>query len=165
VIAARNSEAAVRHIGRVVMTSSDQSIAVLSAWYNDPTLITKPSAVSDALIEWICVGEQLTTEGAGPTPVQRRISLATLFGRIPNISRAFDALQAVSDTMDVDHMTKQVRRNGDRNPSLASQKRAVAMMSAAAADSSGDDVNAEGARRGRKAGSMAAVGKRQKTGR
>ena len=164
VIAAKDGEAAVRHIGRVVMTSSDQSIAVLSAWYNDPTPVTKPSAVSDALNEWIRVGEQLTAEGASPTPVQRRISLAALFGRIPDISRAFDALQAVVDVMDVDDMIKQVRRIGDRNTSLASQKRAIAMMSAAASDSSGD-VSGEEARRGRKARAMAAAGKRQKTGR
>ena len=164
VIAAKDGEAAVRHIGRVVMTSSDQSIGVLSAWYNDPTPVTKPTAVSDALNEWIRVGEQLTAEGASPTPVQRRISLAALFGRIPDISRAFDALQAVADVMDVDDMIKQVRRIGDRNTSLASQKRAIAMMSAAASDSFGD-VSGEEARRGRKARAMAASGKRQKTGR
>ena len=48
----RDGYAAFRHIGSRIMTSSDQSIATLHAWYNDPTPMTHPSAVSDALNEW-----------------------------------------------------------------------------------------------------------------
>ena len=42
VVLARDRYAAVRHIGSRIMTSSDQSIATLHAWYNDPTPITRP---------------------------------------------------------------------------------------------------------------------------
>ena len=56
--------AAARHISSRIMTSSDQSIATLHAWYNDPTPITRPSAVSNALNEWERVTEQVTAHDA-----------------------------------------------------------------------------------------------------
>jgi hypothetical protein len=162
VILARDGVAAIRHIGAMVMTSSDQSIAVLSAWFNDPAPVTRPNAVSESLNEWQRAVEQLIAEGAAPTMVQQRISLQALFGRVPDIVRAFDALQAVSDVMDVDDMVRAVRRIGDRNSSLVAQKRAVAMMSAAGAEDDFDGAAAGS--RGRRARAMVA-GKRQKTGR
>ena len=55
----RDGIGAVRHIGARVMTISDQSVAALSSWYNEPAPITKAQAVSNALVEWLRVTEQL----------------------------------------------------------------------------------------------------------
>ena len=53
VMFARDGVEAVRHIGARVMTTSDQSVAALSSWYNEPTPIPKAQAVSNALVEWL----------------------------------------------------------------------------------------------------------------
>ena len=128
VVSGRDGEAAVRYIGLRLMTTSDESIATLSTWYNDPTPVTKTTAVAAALDEWHRVLEQLTEYGAAPSLVQQRISLMTLMGRVPEITRAFEALQAVSGVMDLKQMVAAVRRVGDKATSVVSQKRAVAMM-------------------------------------
>ena len=52
--------AAVAHIGASVMTTSDQSVAALSSWYNEPTPITKAQMVSNALMGWLRTTEQLS---------------------------------------------------------------------------------------------------------
>ena len=75
IMLARDGVAAVAHIGARVMTTSDQSVAALSSWYNEPTPITKAQAVSNALGEWLRVTEQLRTEGVAPPEVQQRVSL------------------------------------------------------------------------------------------
>ena len=115
VVLARDGYAAVRHMGSRIMTSADQSIATLHAWYNDPTPITRPSAVPDALNELERVTEQLTAHDAPPSIVQQRILLMNLMGRVPDVARAFEALQAVSDVVGIDSMVSVVRRIGDRN--------------------------------------------------
>ena len=111
---ARDGVAAVRHIGARVMTTSDQSVAALSSWYNEPTPIPKAQAVSNALVEWLRATEQLTSEGAPPSNIQRRISLTTLMSRAPEVMRAFEALEAMSDDLDIDDMIKAVRRIGNK---------------------------------------------------
>jgi hypothetical protein len=128
IVSGRDGEAAVRHIEMRLMTASDESIATLSTWYNDPTPVTKTTAVATALDEWHRVLEQLTEYGAAPSVVQQRISLMILMSSVPEIARAFEALQAVSTTMDLQQMIAAVRRVGDRATSVASQKRAVATM-------------------------------------
>ena len=129
VLLSRDGVAAVRHIGSVVMTTSDQSIAALPTWYNAPNPITKPTDVSVALREWLRAEEQLAAQGATPAAVQRRISLMTLFERVPEVQRAFEALQATSEIMDIDDMIAAVTRIGNKYTSVAAQKRAIAMMS------------------------------------
>ena len=124
----RDGEAAVRHIGARVMTTSDQSVAALSSWYNDPTPIVKPGLITSALMEWLRVTEQLTADGAAPTEVQQRISLMTLMGKIPEVGRAIEALQAMHDVVTVRHLVAAVERIGNKHSSLANQKRAIAMM-------------------------------------
>ena len=118
----------MRHIGARVMTTSDQSVAALLSWYNEPTPIPKAQAVSNALVEWLRATEQLTSEGATPSNIQKRISLTTLMSRIPEVMRAFEALEAISDDLDIDDMIKAVRRIGNKYSSIQSQKRAIAMM-------------------------------------
>ena len=130
IVCSRDGEAAVRHIGNRMMASSDQSIATLATWFNDPSPVTKQTAVINALDEWYRVMEQLTEYGAAPSEVQQRISLMTLVGGVPQVTRAFEALQAVSGTMDLAAMVSAARRIGDTASSVASQKRAVAMMTA-----------------------------------
>ena len=46
----RDGEAAIRHIGARVLTTSDQSVAAPSSWYNDPTPLVKPSAITHSLM-------------------------------------------------------------------------------------------------------------------
>ena len=43
--------------------------------------------------------EQLKADGAEPSTVQQRISLMALMGRIPEVARAIEALQAMHDTV------------------------------------------------------------------
>jgi hypothetical protein len=50
-------------------------------------------------------------------------------GKVPDVSRALEALQAVHDVIDIGDMIKAIRRIGNRNTSVAAQKRAIAMMS------------------------------------
>ena len=119
----RDGVAAVAHIGARVMTTSDQSIAALSSWYNEPTPITKAQAVSNALVEWLRVTEQLSAEGVAPSKIQQRTSLQQLMSKIPEILRAFEALEAAHDDVDVDLMIKSVRRIGNKHSPVASQKR------------------------------------------
>ena len=124
----RDGIGAVRHIGARVMTTSDQSVAALSSWYNEPTPITKAQAVSNALVEWLRATEQLTSEGAAPSLIQQRISLQQLMSKIPEVLRAFEALEAISDDVDIEAMIKAARRIGNKHSSVQSQKRAIAMM-------------------------------------
>ena len=63
----RDGVAAVAHIGARVVTTSDQSVAALSSWYNEPTPITKAQMISNALVEWLRVTEQLSAEGRSCT--------------------------------------------------------------------------------------------------
>ena len=125
---ARDGVAAVSHIGARVMTTSDKSVAALSSWYNEPTPITKAQAVSNALVEWLRDIDQLTSEGAAPSVIQQRISLQQLMSKVPEVLRAFEALEAIHDDVSVDDMVKAVRRIGNKHSSVASQKRAIAMM-------------------------------------
>ena len=122
--------AAASHIdARVhVMATPDQSLAALSSWYNEPTPITKAQAVSNALVEWLRDIDQLTSEGAAPSVIQQRISLQQLMSRVPEVLRAFEALEAMHDDVSVDDMIKAVRRIGHTHSSVASQKKAIAMM-------------------------------------
>ena len=62
IMLARDGVAAVAHIGARVMTTSDQSVAALSSWYNAPTPTTIAQAVSNALVEWLRVIEQLSAD-------------------------------------------------------------------------------------------------------
>ena len=48
--------------------------------------------------------------------------------RIPEILRAFEALEAAHDDVDVDLMIRAVQRIGNKHSLVASQKRAIAMM-------------------------------------
>ena len=128
IMVSRDGIAAVAHIGARVMTTSDQSVAALSTWYNEPTPITKPQLISNALVEWLRVTEQLSSEGAAPSVVQQRISLQQLMSRIPEVLRSFEMLEAISDDVDVEAMIKAVRRIGNKHSSVQSQKRAIAMM-------------------------------------
>ena len=82
------------------MTTSYQSVAALSNWYNEPTPITKAQVVSNALVEWLRITEQLSAEGAAPSEIQQRISLQQLMSRILEVLRAFEALEAAQDDMD-----------------------------------------------------------------
>ena len=72
--------------------------------------------------------EQLTSEGAAPSVVQQRVSLQQLMSRIPEVLRAFEMLEAISDDVDVEAMIKAARRIGNKHTSVQSQKRAIAMM-------------------------------------
>ena len=125
---ARDGIMAVAHIGARVMTTSDQSVAALSSWYNEPVPITKAQMVSNALVEWLRATEQLTAEGAAPSLIQQRISLQQLMSRIPEVLRAFEALEAICDDVDIADMIKAARRIGNKHTSVQSQKRAIAMM-------------------------------------
>ena len=120
--------AAVAHIGASVMTTSDQSVAALSSWYNEPTPITKAQMVSNALTEWLRTTEQLTAEGAAPSVIQQRISLQQLMSKIPEVLRALEALEAAHDDVAIDLIVKAVRSIGNKHSSVASQKRAIAMI-------------------------------------
>ena len=51
-----------------------------------------------------------------------------LMGKVPDVARAFEELQAVSVVVSIDSMVRAVRRIGNRNTSAAAQKRAIAMM-------------------------------------
>ena len=75
IMLARDGVAVVAHIGARRMTTSDQFVAALPSWYNEPILITKAQAVSNALVERLRVTEQLSAEGAAPSEIQQRISL------------------------------------------------------------------------------------------
>ena len=59
IMLARDGVAAVSHIGARVMTTSNQSVAALTSWYNEPAPITKAQAVSNALVEWLRVTEKI----------------------------------------------------------------------------------------------------------
>ena len=48
--------------------------------------------------------------------------------RIPEVLRAIEALEAAHDDVDIDLMIKAVTRIGNKHSSVASQKRAIAMM-------------------------------------
>ena len=80
------------------------------------------------------------------------------------MARAFEALQAVSDVVSIDSTVRAVRRIGDRNTSVAAQKRAIAMMLSGHHDD-GDDGGIEvGSRQSRRARAMVAT-KKPKIGR
>ena len=71
------------------MATSYQSVAAMSSWYNETTPITKVQTVANALVEWLRVTEQLTSEGAAPSIMQQRISLQQLVSKVPEVLRAF----------------------------------------------------------------------------
>ena len=149
VLLERDGEAAIRHIGARVLTTSDQSVAALSSWYNDPTPLVKPSAITHSLMEWLRVTEQLKADGAEPSAVQQRISLMALMGRIPEVARAIEALQAMHDTVTVQHLVKAIERIGNRHSSLSNQKRAIAMMVGGTEDTDGGPSSGGGGGGGR----------------
>ena len=84
--------------------------------------------VSNALTEWLRTTEQWSAEGATPSEIQQRISLQQLMSKIPEVLRAFEALEATHDDVSIELMVKAVRRIGNKHSSVASQKRAIAMM-------------------------------------
>jgi hypothetical protein len=166
VLLERDGEAAIRHIGARVLTTSDQSVAALSSWYNDPTPLVKPSAITHSLMEWLRVTEQLKADGAEPSAVQQRISLMALMGRIPEVARAIEALQAMHDTVTVQHLVKAIERIGNRHSSLSNQKRAIAMMVGGAEDTDGGSSSGGGSGRSRRQRETALVAvKKPKFGR
>ena len=85
-----------------------------------------------------------------------------LMGNVPDVSRALEALQAVHDVIDIDDMVKAIRRIGNRNTSVAAQKRAIAMMSEGRYED--DDGTSDGRGNQRRVGAMVAA-KKPKIGR
>jgi hypothetical protein len=160
IMLARDGVAAVAHIGAGVMTTSDQSVAALSSWYNEPTPITRPQMVSNALTEWLRTTEQLSAEGATPSEIQQRISLQQLMSKIPEVLRAFEALEAAHDDVSIELMVKAVRRIGNKHSSVASQKRAIAMMVGASSVTDVDNGDSENS-----SAMLAPAHKRKKVGR
>ena len=59
--------------------------------------------------------------------------------RILEVLRAFEALEAISDDVEVEAMIKATRRIGNKHSSVQSQKRAIAMMVGSTLPSSHND--------------------------
>ena len=64
--------------------------------------------------------------------------------KIPEVLRAFEALEAISDEVDIEAMIKATRRIGNKHTSVQSQKRAIAMM--VGANSVTHDIDGENKR-------------------
>ena len=94
--------------------------------------------------------EQLKADGAEPSTVQQRISLMALMGRIPEVARAIEALQAMHDTVTVQHLVKAIERIGNRHSSLSNQKRAIAMMVGGIEETDGGSPSGGGSGRSRR---------------
>ena len=92
--------------------------------------------------------------------MQQRISFQQLMSKTPEVLRAFEALEAAHDDVDIDLMIRAVRRIGNKHSSVASQKRAIAMMVGANSVTDVDNEDSENS-----SAMVAPAHKRKKVGR
>jgi hypothetical protein len=107
-----------------VLKSSDQSVGVLSKWFNTPPPVTKKERMTQCLVMW-----QNAYDTLKPTDVAARNSLGTLTAEIKEATRAIEALEAVHEEIPVDVMLAALKKVASKFSSVAAQKEAVAMFS------------------------------------